>query len=124
MRRCWPRAALASSTCLTGSGAHSDGQLSASHSARTPEDLKAVLAKLVALAKDGDTAATKIVLDRGLGRVTVAEETTQEVLQLPPLVDAQSCVDAMAAVLAAMSSGAASISWPLLNLNNRRRPWH
>ena len=47
---------------------------SAMLSAVTEDDMKAVVGKLVALAKDGDVSAIKLLLDRVLGKVVAVEE--------------------------------------------------
>ena len=47
---------------------------SAMLSAVTEDDVKAVVGKLVALAKDGDVPAIKLLFDRVLGKVVAVEE--------------------------------------------------
>ena len=69
------------------------------------EDLKAVLGKLVDLAKGGDTQAAKIVLDRCLGKVAVADDTAQEALELPPIVSTESVLEALSIVFTALGDG-------------------
>ena len=47
---------------------------SAMLSAVTEDDVKAVVGKLVLLAKDGDVSAIKLLLDRVLGKVVAVDE--------------------------------------------------
>ena len=75
----------------------------------SPQDLTAVCKKLVELALDGDVQAMKLLFERTMGKVAVADDATRETLQLPPLVDAVSCRDAMSAVLSAMGEGFLSV---------------
>jgi len=53
----------------------------------SPNDLRAIVRKLVEMAKAGNLAAIKEVLDRCLGRVSQAEQTPNDVeivVDLPP----------------------------------------
>jgi len=68
------------------------------------EDLEAVLRALLKEAKVGDAVAARLLLDRALGRPRV-EPDEAVALDLPPLEDAGSIVEAAGVVLEALAAG-------------------
>jgi len=72
----------------------------------TPEDLDEVVRGLLDAAKSGDLAATKLLLDRTLGKATAQKDDTETApLALPALATTKDTVDAMSTILTAMGDG-------------------
>jgi hypothetical protein len=69
-----------------------------------PKDLRDILAKLLEQAKQGDQPAARIVLDRVLGKPGEAPQDAGGIdFALPVLRNAEDCVSATGALLAALS---------------------
>lgn len=64
-----------------------------------PGDLAGVMGSLLAQARDGDTAAAKVLLDRVMGRPRI--EQVAESIELPSIGTAEGCLEAMAEIVKA-----------------------
>lgn len=72
----------------------------------TPEQVRTVMRKLVALAKRGDLAAIKEVLDRTVGKATAAPmHGDHAALEFPTMTTTADTVTAANGILRAMSDG-------------------
>jgi len=71
----------------------------------TTEEFKKVVKRLVALAIEGDVAASKVVLDRCLGKVQAIIQEEAISFQLPPIESAADLPKATGAIAEALSDG-------------------
>jgi len=69
----------------------------------TPSDVEAAISQLVAKAREGDLAAIKELLDRGVGRAQPAREPM--VLDVGDVVDLEGATRAAGSILRAMAEG-------------------